>query len=66
MTFAEYLQQVNQAKLDHPQWRKGQSFFNVLAEVRPDLSEPLRGGEFDPFHRDEVIREFLQQISEKW
>jgi hypothetical protein len=35
---------------DHPEQRIGQAVFNVLAEVRPDLAERIRGTELDAFY----------------
>ena len=31
-------------------WRIGQALFNKLWELRPDLSEQIRGTDKDPFH----------------
>lgn len=35
---------------DNPSWRWGQTLFNVLEQVRPDLSEQIRGTDLDPFY----------------
>ena len=47
MTFANML--VN------PELRFGQSFFNNLNHVRPDLAGKLRGAKYDPFHSNDVV-----------
>lgn len=51
---------------DHPCQRKGQSLFNVLAEVQPAVAEKLRGTYLDPFYHDERIGEALGFIHQQW
>lgn len=65
MTFADYLLLVVMTKRREPNWRMGQTYFNVLTQ-RPDLSERVRGSTKDPFYRDELIPEFLAWIAEHW
>jgi len=50
----------------HPNERKGQALFNVLAKVRPDLSEQIRGTPFDPFYKDSVIESCSLWIEQHW
>ena len=52
----------------HPEWRAGQNTFNVLFQVRPDLSEQIRGGSIDAFHSDGGPRldAMCQWIEENW
>jgi hypothetical protein len=62
--FAEYLQNVQRAQAanrDKSQ-RRGQIHFNVLLEMYPGIAEGIRGGESDPFHRDENIPVFLDHV----
>ena len=66
MTFAEYLVLVAQTKNAEPEWRMGQTYFNVLFERRDDLSEEIRGGKLDPFHNDQAIPAFLSWASDQW
>lgn len=47
-------------------WRLGQSYFNVLSELRPDLSEQLRGTKLDPFHIDSVLPLFNVWLLDHW
>jgi len=53
-TYAEYLNLVVRAIEENPRWRRGQAAFNVLYELRPDLSERVRATPLDPFHQDTV------------
>lgn len=65
-TFEMYEQFVAEEKARQPHWRLGQTCFNVLYKTRYDLSEQIRGGGVDPFHRDSVIPEFLTWVQEHW
>ena len=55
MLLDEYWNQVLKTYKANPNWRYGQAAFNVLYEVRPDLSEKVQGDTDsetgkDPFH----------------
>jgi hypothetical protein len=60
-----YFVAVAKAQAKYPQWRFGQALFNVLAEARPDLSEPIRGTKLDPFHGINVDG-FLEYVEREW
>jgi hypothetical protein len=66
MTFAEYLKKVTETKNENSSWRMGQTYFNVLSDVRSDLSEQVLFTNLDPFFRDEVIGNFLAFVAENW
>lgn len=66
LTFHEYLEFVRLAYIENMDWRLGQTYFNVLAEHRQDLSEKVRTQPLDPFHNDGVIPEFLEWLQENW
>ena len=65
MTFGDF---VRYCEAPHnPRWRRGQTYFNALWELRPDLSEQIRGKyELDPFHRDELLPAFLEFVRANW
>lgn len=47
--------------------RPGQYAFNLLCQVRPDLSEQVRGRlQVDPFYNDRFIPNFIQFVSDNW
>lgn len=52
------------------QWRYGQAMFNHLVDVRPDLSEAVRGTDADPFHcespADPRFDRFVAYIETNW
>lgn len=51
-------------------WRPGQAVFNVLAFVRPDLSERIRATEYDAFRvldsQDPLMDKMCKWIEEHW
>lgn len=66
MTFQEYKDAVEYAREHNPNWRIGQSAFNVLMINRPDLSEQVRGRTIDPFHDGAVLPEFYDWVERNW
>ena len=46
--------------------RFGQAVYNVLATVRPDIAEQLRGNKLDPFYKESVSDEVWSFIKSKW
>ena len=57
--FADYEAAVARARKRHPTWRPGQTAFNVLRRMHPDLSEAAMETPLDPFHQDERLPAFL-------
>lgn len=47
----------------HADLRKGQSFFNALYEMYPDIADEVRGTPVDPFHKDGRIKICLELIT---
>ena len=66
MTYTEFLSAVRTLRAGNPDWRQGQTYFNALHRVRPDLAEKVRGSELDPFHSDDRIPGFLTFVSNRW
>lgn len=50
----------------HPEYRSGQNTFNVLAALRPDLSEQIRGTELDAFYDIKRLDAMCKFIEENW
>jgi hypothetical protein len=63
MTYTEYFQIVYK-RFYKTEERFGQACFNVLAEVKPDLAERVRGTKIDPFYIDERFPEFEQFLTQ--
>ena len=66
MSFEEYEAAVEYAHGQHPEWRRGQTAFNVLMVNRPDLSETVRATSLDPFHDDGKIEAFFGWAKGNW
>lgn len=67
MNLHEYLQAVVFAKNDHPGWRMGQAYYNVLHEMSPEIARRLLGGNYmpDPFYNDKLIPAFLAWLADQ-
>lgn len=67
-TFADFVVAVESYVYgDMPDsWRSGQGAFNLLVKIRPDLSEMIRGSEFDPFHSDARLVDFYGYLARHW
>lgn len=65
-TFDEYKAAVGRAVVEHPLWREGQAAFNVLWEMRPDLSRLIRATPLDPFYSFSVPPEFYAWVERSW
>lgn len=71
MTFQEYCDRVINIWNSNHDLRLGQTYFNVLAQYRPDLSEQVRGKfNLDPFYAestsDKRIVAFIQFVYKNW
>ena len=64
MNYAEFNTAVNQARIDTPSWRYGQTLFNVLYTHCPELADSIRCTELDTFHIEnkERITKFWEFI----
>lgn len=63
---AAYLERVAAAQLAHPEWRSGQTHFNVLYDVDPDAAQAVWATPFDPFYKDEHVRFMLAFLRTRW
>jgi hypothetical protein len=63
-TIAQYLEAVEVAMRERRGLRKGQTFFNVLRELEPQLADDLAGTADDPFYNDGKLPGFLLRVAE--
>jgi hypothetical protein len=63
-TLAQYLHAVELAMRERRGMRKGQTFFNVLLELEPELAHCLEDTADDPFYNDAKLPEFLLRVGE--
>jgi hypothetical protein len=66
ITFAEYQSAVVRMQRRHPEWRRGQTAYNVLRRLRPELVDEVLFTPLDPFSQDERLEAFLSYIEEHW
>ena len=70
--FSDYLEGVVVGAVQFKNWRIGQTAFNLLAEVRPDLAGRVRASDLDPFYADHLptghhkVSAFLSYVRENW
>ena len=69
MTYDEFVDQVHKtymAQEPSMDFRLGQIYFNMLCELRPDISEVLRGSMIDPFYKERITQVVHNFVSERW
>lgn len=66
MTYDDYLAEVAHQLVAHPEWRIGQTYFNVLASINPALATEVTGSLKDPFYQDAKLPGFHEFVSENW
>lgn len=69
--FTRYLRTVAVVLATHPEYRPGQVYYNVLSDpalefhaLRPAWFDATLGN--DPFHHDDRVPEFIQQLRDSW
>lgn len=70
ITYDQYLARVQGVMRKSRAYRHGQALFNVLAQVRPDLADQVRGSfRLDPFYVEgggARIHHFLLWVKQNW
>jgi hypothetical protein len=64
--YAEFMTEVGRAIMKHPEWRYGQTVFNVMHSMHPELADKFRGTSVDPFYKDEMAEAFVSACLEEW
>jgi hypothetical protein len=57
---------VEDARLSYPEWREGQTLFNVACDLDRLTLDQVRGTDLDPFYRDERIPAFTAYLRRQW
>lgn len=71
-SYDDFLEAVIIANTQYQSWRPGQTAFNVLRSMRPEMAEKIRGSAMDPFSADfmrnghDRIAVFLAHVRENW
>jgi hypothetical protein len=62
LEYATFLTVVRVTQKFQPAWREGQTMFNVLQELRPDLADQVNQTELDTFHNDDRVPRLLSWL----
>lgn len=65
MNLNEFLVVSMKQKHQYPEWRVGQTYFNVLRDMAPELAERVREENCNPFYVDAHCQAFLEWLSEQ-
>ena len=69
MTYDQFFDEVHKtymAQEPSMDFRLGQIYFNMLCELRPDISEVLRGSMIDPFFKQRITQVVHDFVSARW
>jgi hypothetical protein len=67
----DYCDAVKAAREKHPDWRAGQTLYNVLffescGAFDSAFADEIRGGSLDPFYVDARIPSFIAALRNHW
>jgi hypothetical protein len=65
-TFSHFLTEVAYVYHASLEFRFGQTCFNVLYKLNPDLATSLTGTDVDPYYDDDKVPEFLKRVRDEW
>lgn len=70
MSYDYFLSMLPQQHLENlkvdPHHRFGQTFFNLLDIVMPDVADQIRGTLMDPFHKHYVDMKLIEHVGDLW
>ena len=64
MTYEKFNREFLQWKASNPDWRAGQTMFNVLAYLDEHAAESIRGTNADPYYNDALIPSFFAWMAD--
>lgn len=59
----EFVAKVHKTHLKNPDWRLGQTYFNILTLIDPDISNSISTTIYDPYYNDSNIKNFLVYLN---
>jgi hypothetical protein len=66
MNYYSFKLRAQQEWAEAPNLRLGQVYFNLLADLRPDLASELRGSPHDPYFRNEIPQTTEDFVLKEW
>lgn len=64
MNFNDFVNHAEARRHSHPDERIGQRYFNALSEISPELADEIRNGPNDPFHMDQKLPAFCEEVAQ--
>jgi hypothetical protein len=64
--FQTFISCVAATQHANPDWRRGQTVFNVLCEEDPEYAEEIRGTKKDCFYFDDRIPMVFEALQQRW
>lgn len=64
-SLGDFLDAVQAARDEHPDYREGQVYFVVLARHRPELADEITATDLDPFSVDARLPGFLAWLEQR-
>ena len=61
---SDFYQFINRIRHIQGKQREGQFIFNMMWLAKPEITDQLRGTEYDCFHNDELIEKFVNKCFE--
>lgn len=61
MTLEDFYSKWTLYMADNPKLRKGQSIFNLMYDLYPQIANKYRATNLDPFYNDENINHFIEK-----
>lgn len=62
---SQFRKAVNQTRLVYHSWRYGQTVFNVMHMMHPEIADLYRGTVLDPFYHDDKVEQFITACAER-
>jgi hypothetical protein len=62
----EFATEYAKERDQRPGLRDGQTAFNVLHRMNPDLADLIRGSNRDPFYDDSRLQDFFDFVGRHW
>lgn len=66
MTFHEFVEAVFKTMDLNPEWRQGQTLYNVFSESFPAQADALRESDANPYYDEEKVADAWDWIGQHW
>lgn len=63
---ATFTRDAEELLREQGEWRRGQTYFNLLRRIDPDAASEVVGTKYDPFFKDERVPAFVAWLTARW